>query len=85
MSRIPVTYGPAPEPMRVTNVAPGDEWTSDKETVIIDVIEGRPADENFPNGAVRVSGRIIRGHGASQRTRYWTFQPDQELQIVRRP
>ena len=79
-----ISYGPAPWPVPITDVHPGDEWTTDSDTVVIDDIEVRPTDENFPSGAVRLSGRIIRGHGASQHTRFWTFHPDHELQIVRR-
>jgi hypothetical protein len=82
-----VLFGPAPQTMLVTDVQPRDEWTSDKESVLIEKIEHHHADPVTGIDAyVRVHGRIIRGPDRSPRTvRTWTFVIDQELSIVRRP
>lgn len=80
-----VLFGPAPEPMVVTDIIPGDEWTSDKETVLIEQVEHHHATEEAP-AYVRMHGRITRGPDRSPRTvRQWTFVIDQQLMIVRRP
>jgi len=80
-----VSYGPFPEPMLVTDIIPGDEWTSDTEMIRIEQIEWHSQTPEM-DAYVRIHGQIMTGPDRSPRvTRQWTFVVDQELQIVRRP
>ena len=80
-----VLFGPAPTPMPVTDVIPRDEWTTDRESILIEKIEHHsPTPER--EAYVRLHGRITRGPDRSPKVlRQWTFHVDQELPIVRRP
>jgi hypothetical protein len=82
MAKVKVTYGPAPESMLVTNVRPGDQWVSDKETVVIDQID-EYEHEMLHVPMIRLHGRITRGWGASNKRRTWVFNTDQRLEILR--
>ena len=82
MTRISVSCGPSPQPMLVADVRPGDEWTTDKDTTVIDDVTAFDLGDGVPR--VRITGRIVRGWGKSQKPRTWTFVPDQQLEIVRR-
>jgi hypothetical protein len=67
-----------------TDLKPGDQWVSDSGTVVIDgVLQFAPDPPVWPRGQVRLYGRIVRGVGAGRRTRIWSFQPDQPLDIER--
>jgi hypothetical protein len=69
-----------------TDLEPGDRWVSDSGTVVIDgVLRFAPDPPTWPRGQVRLYGRIVRGVGAGRRTRTWSFQPDQHLDIEREP
>ena len=82
--RLPkVTYGPPTVSMAVLDVVPGDEWTSDSDTVVVELIEHLHATASDP-ARVRLHGRITRGWGKSPKLRTWSFQVDQRLEIVRR-
>jgi hypothetical protein len=67
-----------------TELQPGDRWVSDSGTVVIDgVLRFAPDPPLWPRGQVRLYGRIVRGVGAGRRTRTWSVQPDQSLDIER--
>jgi hypothetical protein len=84
MSRpVKVTYGPFPVSMPVLEVEPGDEWTSDSDTVIVRQVEHLHANGGEP-ARVRVHGVIVRGIGRGTKVRTWSFVTEQHLQIVRR-
>jgi hypothetical protein len=71
-----------PRIVTATDLEPGDQWVSEMETVVIDgVLRFAPNPPIWPQGSVRVYGRIVRGYRAGRRTLSWTFQPDQPLDI----
>jgi hypothetical protein len=73
-----------PMTIPATELKPGDQWVSDSGTVVIDGVLRFAADPPlWPRGQVRLYGRIVRGVGAGQQTRRWSFQPDQRLDIER--
>jgi hypothetical protein len=85
VTRLPkVTYGPVPVSMPVLEVIPGDEWTSDKDTVVIEKVEHLHPQGDTP-ARVRMHGRIVRGTGRGAKTHTWSFVLEQRLEIVRRP
>lgn len=67
----------------VTDLRPGDVWHGDKDDVAIIAVEFREDTSEWPEGRVRIQGRITRGWGAGNKLRWWSFHPDQTLQIVR--
>lgn len=57
----------------------GDTITTDSDDVAVDEVVWSADVE----GAVRITGRITRGTGRSNRPRTWTKDADQELDVVR--
>lgn len=61
--------------IRADQLQPGDQW---KEVLVL-AVEELPADEYYPNGRIRVEGKI----GSRKKPQHWTFHPSQPLDIER--
>ena len=64
----------------ITELRAGDFIISDKETVVVDLVE----DVLTEHGLVRYHGRILRGYGKSSvKVHTWSFPPEQTLDVER--
>lgn len=61
--------------LTANNLRPGDIW---KDITLV-TVQHLPADQYYPNGRVRVSGHL----GRRKTNDFWTFHPDQHMEVTR--
>jgi hypothetical protein len=66
----------------IEDVRAGDVWTSNETRVEVDVVGPNP-DPRW-RGAIRITGRIIKGYGTSMKVHTWSFWPGHKMDIERK-